>query len=55
MWEWAWAYFRYQKGARLITGNSDRIASGEVHAEARPGPQLEIPPASASTPDRKVS
>ena len=24
--EWAWAYFTFQRGARLITGNSDAIA-----------------------------
>jgi NADH dehydrogenase len=45
IWEWAWAYLRYQKGARLITGNSDSIAP-EIHDEAGGGPRLE---------DRKVS
>ena len=24
MFEWAWAYFSYQRGARLITGNLER-------------------------------
>lgn len=27
--EWAWAYFTFQRGARLITGNSDAIAPSE--------------------------
>jgi NADH dehydrogenase len=45
IWEWAWAYFRYQKGARLITGNSDSITPEEVHDQVRQ-PKLE---------DRKVS
>ncbi len=45
IWEWAWAYFRYQKGARLITGSSDSIAP-EIHDEASGGPRLE---------DRKAS
>ncbi len=45
IWEWAWAYFRYQKGARLITGNSDSIAP-EIHDKAGGGPRLE---------DRKAS
>ena len=44
IWEWAWAYFKYQKGARLITGNSDSIVP-EIHDEAG-GPRLE---------DRKAS
>jgi NADH dehydrogenase len=35
IWNWAWAYFRYQKGARLITGNSDSITPEEVHDESR--------------------
>jgi len=25
LWEWAWAYLRFQRGARLITGQSDSI------------------------------
>lgn len=29
MTEWAWAYFTFQRGARLITGNSDAIAPSE--------------------------
>jgi NADH dehydrogenase len=45
IWEWAWAYLRYQKGARLITGNSDSIAP-EIHDKAGGGPRLE---------DRKAS
>jgi NADH dehydrogenase len=45
IWEWAWAYFRYQKGARLITGNSDSITPEEVHDQVRQ-PKLE---------DRKAS
>jgi NADH dehydrogenase len=45
IWEWAWAYFKYQKGARLITGKSDSIVP-EIHHEAGGGPRLE---------DRKVS
>lgn len=31
--EWAWSYFTFQRGARLITGNSDYISQGE-HATA---------------------
>ena len=27
--EWAWAYFTFQRGARLITGNSDSIVRAE--------------------------
>jgi len=27
--EWAWAYFTFQRGARLITGNSDAVAPPE--------------------------
>ncbi len=54
IWEWAWAYLWYQKGARLITGNSDSITPDEVHDEARREPTLEIP-APASIPERKAS
>lgn len=25
MFEWAWAYFTYERGARLITGRIDRL------------------------------
>ncbi len=55
IWEWAWAYFRYQRGARLITGNSDSIAPHEAHDEVRREPKLEMPSAPASAPERKVS
>lgn len=34
--EWAWSYFTFQRGARLITGNSDYIVQGE-QAMARQG------------------
>jgi len=54
IWEWGWAYLRYQKGARLITGNSDSITPDEVHDETRREPTLEIP-APASMPERKAS
>lgn len=30
--EWAWSYFTFQRGARLITGNSDYIVEGEKAA-----------------------
>jgi NADH dehydrogenase len=53
IWGWAWAYFRYQKGARLITGNSDSITPGEAHDE------VDVPQADAarpqSVPERKAS
>jgi len=54
IWEWGWAYLRYQKGARLITGNSDSITPDEVHDESRREATLEIP-APASMPERKAS
>ncbi len=54
IWEWAWAYFRYQKGARLITGNSDSITPDAMlddvaHDENERAAKLENPP------ERKVS
>jgi hypothetical protein len=55
IWEWAWAYFRDQEGARLITGNSDNITPLEFYGEAGGEPKLEIPPAQASIRDHKVS
>jgi NADH dehydrogenase len=49
IWEWTWAYFRYQKGARLITGNSDSITpdavhDDEAHDESARAAKLENPP-----------
>jgi NADH dehydrogenase len=55
IWAWAWAYFRYQKGARLITGNSDSITPGEAHDEMSGAAKLETPSSLPSVPERKVS
>lgn len=33
--QWAWAYFTFQRGARLITGNSDAIAPQSSERKAR--------------------
>lgn len=33
MLEWAWSYFTFQRGARLITGNSDYIVQSETAAQ----------------------
>jgi NADH dehydrogenase len=33
MLEWAWSYFTFQRGARLITGNSDYIVEGQSAAQ----------------------
>jgi len=55
IWEWAWAYFRYQKGARLITGNSDSITPGEAHDEISGVAKLETPSSPPSISERKVS
>jgi NADH dehydrogenase len=54
IWEWAWAYFRFQRGARLITGNSDSISPDEAHDEmgGKPKPEAASPPAIT---DRKAS
>ncbi|MGA2991925.1 MAG: NAD(P)/FAD-dependent oxidoreductase [Candidatus Korobacteraceae bacterium] len=52
LWEWAWAYFRFQRGARLITGRSDAITPVEDYGDAvRP---REVPQP-APAPDRKAS
>jgi len=48
IWEWAWAYFRFQRGARLITGNSSSISPGEAQDEK----DIAMPP---SPPERKAS
>ena len=31
--EWAWAYFTFQRGARLITGNSSSIVPAKPEAQ----------------------
>ena len=51
IWEWAWAYFRFQRGARLITGRSDTITPVESAEYAEP---TEMPPPKP-TLDRKAS
>ena len=55
IWEWTWAYFRYQKGARLITGNSESITPGEAHDAMSGAAKLETPSSPPSIPERKVS
>jgi NADH dehydrogenase len=52
MWEWAWAYFRFQRGARLITGRSDSITP--VESEEDRAEPTEMPPPK-STLERKAS
>ncbi len=47
--DWAWAYFTYKRGARLITGNSATVAP-----QATPGKMHELNPEDAP-PSRKVS
>jgi NADH dehydrogenase len=45
LWEWAWAYFRFQRGARLITGRSDAITPVEGSEDAaQPGKFPQAPP-----------
>ncbi len=65
LWEWTWAYFRFQRGARLITGRSDSIIP--VSALENPttpltvgrakGSDASTQPAETPTPqpDRKAS
>ncbi len=52
LWEWAWAYFRFQKGARLVTGRSDTIAPVENQPRAEPPKDVPQP---AAPPQRKAS
>ena len=54
IYDWAWAYFTYQRGARLITGNSNEIAPSA--SAAKTGMVHELNPEEApSQPSRKVS
>jgi NADH dehydrogenase len=51
MFGWAWSYFTFQRGARLITGEVGNLLHGEVDQPARPAPAS--PPAAGD--DRKLS
>jgi NADH dehydrogenase len=41
MFEWAWAYLTYQRGARLITGNTDEPVSAPGKMDEKPRSQIQ--------------
>lgn len=41
--EWAWAYLAYQRGARLITGNPEEHVSSQGKADAKPRSEIQAP------------
>jgi len=55
IYDWAWAYFTYQRGARLITGNSRSIAPIATPVPAEVPPVHELNPVSTIDDKRKVS
>jgi NADH dehydrogenase len=56
LWEWTWAYFRFQSGARLITGASDRITPAVAgHLEGAEAGARPTETTAAANPERKVS
>ena len=41
MFEWAWAYITYQRGARLITGDAEEHVSAAGSTDAKPRSQIQ--------------
>ena len=41
MFEWAWAYVTYQRGARLITGNTEEPVPAPGKMDAKPRSQIQ--------------